>query len=312
MRNRIVRGTVIAIFASLGAAMLAAAPAGAQPRSDGTAAGDQVVLHGSLVVPEGETVGAAVIFDGPATVDGTVTKSLVVFNGDVEISGTVRNDVVVFNGHVVLHPGARVQGNLVTRQAATIEPGATVDGSEQRVATKFDFGDLGLASRYAWWLAYSVSTLILGLLLLVFAPGLDLALARAARERMGASVGFGALCFFLLPVVAVLLLVTLVGLPLGLFLLLGLGLVYTVGYVVAAHAIGRLVLRRSPSRYVVFLAGWGIVRAIGLIPFLGGTVWVIAAALGLGISLMASRGIRGEEAPVGSPPPMPTMPADPS
>lgn len=308
MRYRILRGTMVVFFASIGVAMLAAGPANAQPRSESTDR-DQVVLHGSLFVPDGQTVGAAVIFDGPATVDGTVTKSLVVFNGDVEISGTVRRDVVVFNGEVVLHSGAQVGGNLVTQNAATIEQGATVGGDEQRIATKFDFGDIGVVSRFAWWLAYSISTLILGLLLLVFAPGIDLPIARAARERTGASIGYGVLVFLLFPVVSVLLLVTVVGLPLGLFLLLGLGLIYSVGYVIGAHAIGRLILKESPSRFVAFLAGWGIARVVGLIPVLGGTAWAVVALFGLGVALVAARGARGEEAQVDTTaPPMPMMP----
>ena len=75
---------------------------------------------------------------------------------------------------------------------------------------------------------------MLGLLLLLFGPALDGAIIRAARERMGASIGFGAAVFFLLPIVAVVFLVVVVANPLGLFLLLALALLYTVGYVAGA------------------------------------------------------------------------------
>jgi hypothetical protein len=273
---------------------LAAGPASAQDAGPDDNDNDQVVLHGTLVVPEGETVGAAVIFDGPVTVDGTVEQSLVVFNGDVDISGTVNKDVVVFNGDVVVRSGASIGGNLVSRRAPTVEQGATVEGDQVRITGRLDIGEIGFASRFAWWLGYSISTLVLGLLLLLFGPGLDVAITRVARERMGAAIGFGALWFFLLPVAAVVLLVTVVGIPLGLFLLLALALIYTVGYVAGAHGVGRLVMKPPSSRYAAFLVGWLILRVIALIPVLGGLAWLLSAIFGLGLLAAAARRMSGE------------------
>ena len=179
------------------------------------------------------------VFHGPATIEGTVRESVVVFDGLAEISGTVDGDVVVFNGPVVVRSGATIGGDLVTVETPTVEPGATVRGEQRGVRGRFDWADIGFAGRFAWWVGYSVSTLLLGLLLLLLAPALDEAIARAARERTGAAIGLGAAAFFLLPIAAVLFLVIVVAIPLGLFLLLALALLYTVGYVAAAHALGR-------------------------------------------------------------------------
>ena len=106
------------------------------------------------MVAEGETVDAAVIFDGPARVEGTVSESVVVFNGDVEIIGSVRRDVVVFNGDVVVRAGAQIGGDLISQAAPEIEAGANVAGQQRSIAGVADWGDVGLASRFAWWLAY--------------------------------------------------------------------------------------------------------------------------------------------------------------
>ena len=79
-----------------------------------------------------------------------------------------------------------------------------------------------------------------------------------------------------------------VAIPLGLFTLLALGLLYTVGYVAGAHAIGRLLVKPPTSRFLAFLAGWGILRVLGLIP-----AWRSRVApgvdLGLGALWVASR-----------------------
>ncbi len=263
-------------------------PAAAQDNDD-LSTNDQIVLNGRLNVPEGETIDTAVIFNGPLTVDGTVRETVVVFNGDAVIAGSVGEDVVVFNGSVVVRSGARIGGDVITQQTPRVEQGATIGGSRQRITTKFDFEALGLASRMAWWVAYSVSTLILGLLLLLFAPALDRAIVDAVRNRTGASIGFGAGLFFLVPIAAVIFLLLIVSFPLGLFLLLALALLYTVGFVAGAHVLGRLILKPPSSRFVAFLIGWGILRVLALVPVLGGLLWLAAAVLGLGALAVAAR-----------------------
>lgn len=266
---------------------------------------EQVVLTGELLVPEGATVGTAVIFDGDATVDGTALGSVVAFNGDVEITGTVRDDVVAFNGRVIVRSGAEVGGDIASRHSAQIEDGATVGGEIRGISGRFDLEGLGWVARYVWWFGYTISTLILGLVLLLFLPGVDGPLADAFRRRMGASFGLGAAIFFLLPIAAVLLLVVVVAIPLGVFLLLALALLYTFGYVAGAHVLGRRLVKQPGSRYVAFLVGWLILRGIGLIPFLGGLVWVVATIAGLGALVIAARGSMSVPVPA---PPLPAAP----
>jgi hypothetical protein len=258
---------------------------GATPGDD-----DQVVLTGELLVPKGAAVGTAVILNGDATIDGTATESVVVFNGDVEITGTVGDDIVAFNGRVIVRSGAEVGGDIASRQDPRVEKGARVRGQIKGVSGRFDLEGLGWVARYVWWFGYTISTLILGLVLLMFLPGVDAPLADAFRRRMGASFGFGAAIFFLLPIAAVLLLVVVVAIPLGLFLLLALALLYTLGYVAGAHLVGRRLVNPPGSRFVAFLVGWLILRGIGLIPFLGGLVWVLASIAGLGALVIAARG----------------------
>ena len=300
-------GRSLGLGAALGLGFVMLGPA-AIAQEDAEDTEDQVVLTGGLVVPEGETVQTAVIFNGTATIDGTVAETLVVFNGRTEITGTVDEDVIVFNGAVAVRSGARVGGDIVSRQDPQIEDGATVEGSVDDLPTRWDFWDVTFVGRLAWWLAYSVSTLVLGLVLLILARGLDPASITSLRDRLGGTIGFGLLWLVLLPIVAVLLFVTIVGIPLGLFLLLSLALVYAIGYVVGALAIGRLVVKPPASRYLAFLAGWGAFRVLALVPFLGGLAWLLATVLGLGTLWVAARS-RSEALPVATlapPPPVPS------
>lgn len=292
MRYRF-RGSV-GLAAILGLSLVILAPAAVAQDEAGSDSDDHVILTGGLVVPEGETAKTAVVFNGDVLIGGTVSETLVVFNGRTEITGTVDEDVVVFNGSVVLRSGSRVGGDVVSRQAPQIEDGATVEGSIDDLQKRWDYWDITFVGRLGWWLAYTVSTLVLGLVLLMLARGLDPASIRALRDRLGATIGFGLLWFVLLPVVAILLLVTIVGIPLGLFLLFGLGLVYSIGYVVGGLALGRLVVKEPTSRYLAFLAGWGALRVIALVPFLGGIAWLVGTVLGLGTLWVAARASSGD------------------
>lgn len=298
---------LIRALAAAGVLLLSVAgPASAQDDGSGAGENDQVVLTGQLLIEADRTVDTAVIFNGRATVEGTVREDLFVMNGDTEISGTVNGDVVVFNGDVAVRSGAEIGGDLVTQSTPQVEDGATIRGSQTNIATKFDYDMGAFAGRFVWWLGYTVSVLILGLLLLAFAPHLDEAVVETIRARLGSSIGWGVALFFLLPIAAILLLVTVVGIPLGLFVMLALALIYTIGYAVATHGVGRLVMRSS-SRYVAFLIGLVILRALALIPVVGGLLWLLASVWGLGLLAVAIRAGRTPRAvtTAGAPPPMP-------
>ena len=275
-------GLVVVVVA--GIALVAPEAASADPR-------DQVVVSGSVVVGPRQTVGDVVILDGPVTILGRVRGDVVAVSGRVRIvGGQVSGDVTSIADPIVLGPGARVGGDLnYGDEKPVVSPAATVGGKTK----KFDVGDAfpfaGFGLTLLLWLAVSVSSLILGLVLLAFAPRAADAALVVARDATGAAIGWGALLVFGLPILAVIALVTLVGIPLGVGLLLALTPIYAVGYVTGAWLLGRLLLKRpTTSRYLAFLAGWGILRVVALIPILGGLGWLVATVFGLGTLIVAA------------------------
>lgn len=290
----------------LGGVLGVAPPAIAAPAGAGATPAKQVVLTGRVVVGAGETSGTVVIFDGPATVDGTVRGDVVVFNGAADISGHVTRNVVAFNGPVSVRSGAQLDGDLVTRARPTIESGATVRGDLQRV-NSIDVGtSVSFLARFVVWVAMTVSLLVLGVLLLLFAPRAAEAVAAGARERTGAAVGWGIGLFLILPIAALILLATLVGLPLGVGILLALGLLYSIGYVTSAYVLGRRILKPPSSRFGAFLVGWLVLRVIALVPVLGGLTWLAASIFGLGaLAVAARRANRAADLEAVAPPPPP-------
>jgi hypothetical protein len=279
------------------------AAAWAQDDDDEPGSGDQVVLTGRAEVGEGTTVADVVIFDGPAIIAGTVRESVVAFNGDVTVSGEVGDHVVAFNGRVTVESGASVGGDVRSRRAADIAEDADVQGVVGGIRwERYDWFE----GRWFLWGFMTVSTLVLGLLLVVLVPRLPDALAWVAGNRIGASIGWGLGAFIGLPILGVLALVTIVGIPLGIAILFGLWLIYLLGYLASAIIVGRRLIRPPKSRFLAFLVGWGILRLLALIPFFAGVVWFVATVFGLGALLVAAWRARSETPraePVPSPAP---------
>jgi hypothetical protein len=246
-----------------------------------------VVLSGRAHVPEGRQVGDLVVFHGSAVVDGTVDGSLTAFDAPTTISGRVNGDVVVFNGRVELRSGAVVTGDVVSQSAPVVASGATIGGTRRRVQTNTNWEGFGWAGRLAWWLAVSVLTLVVGLVLLWLVGAGAARILEAGRTAIGPSIGWGLLIFFGLPILAIIALVTVVGIPLGLVLLAALGLIYALGYSATAWILGRSILRGATAPILAFLVGWAILRVLALVPILGGLVWFAAVVLGLGALMVA-------------------------
>jgi cytoskeletal protein CcmA (bactofilin family) len=297
-----VRRLVLAAVVVPLALLVLAAPATASSSK----ADPQVVFTGQVVVPQGQTVGDVVIFNGPTTIDGTVRGSVTSFHGDVSISGTVTGSVTSFNGSVTLADTAHVGGDLSTRSRPSVAIGATIDGARKRIPVQQILGNAGWISSVAVWIAISVSTFVFGVLLLWFAPRAAEAVAVAGRERVGASIGWGVAFFLGIPIFAAIMLVTVVGIPFGIGTLLGLALIYSLGYTAASFWLGRLLVKLPANRFLAFLVGWVILRAASIVPFLGGLVWLAATVFGLGMLAVAAR--RAARPQAVAPPPMPAPP----
>jgi hypothetical protein len=244
----------------------------------GASNNDRIVVVGDVLVDRGQTAGDVLVADGDVTVRGTVDGDIVVADGDVTIRGKVTGDVVTLAGTAVLGRRAQVDGDVVyADKEPQVASGSKVGGEVKKV----DAGDVGLGVHIAFWGAVTVSTFVLGLLLLLLFPKAADAFARSLKTKTGMSALAGVLAFILLPLIGIGLVLTILGIPLGIGILLALLPLYGLAYTVAAFAIGRLILKKSP-RLVAFLAGLVILRGLGIVPFLGPVVGTIAMILGLG------------------------------
>jgi hypothetical protein len=248
-------------------------------------------------VRPGERTDSVVIFDGPAVIGGDVKGSVVALNGNVQVTGSVTDNVVAVKGRAVIEAGARVGGDVMSSRQPVVAPDATVEGDVRRENFANYFRALGWFLWFAWWLAVSVSVFVLGLLLLALAPRAAHAGMATARSRVGPAIGWGLAMTIGLPIVSLLLLFTLVGIPLGLIGLLSLALLYGLGYALAALVLGRRLIKEPAGLVVAFVVGLLILRVIDLIPVIGNLVTFAATVFGLGaLTVAAWRAARGSPA----------------
>ncbi|MBK9179021.1 MAG: hypothetical protein IPM45_05510 [Acidimicrobiales bacterium] len=279
----------LAALVVVGAVTAVGGPAWAQVGAPSSSDDDSiVVISGDVDLGADADVDSIVVIRGDVSVEGTVRGSVFVVRGDVVVRGTVEESVISLRGRVRLEEGASVGGDITSSRRAVIADGATVGGSVNRVDVTKWSSAFGWISLILLWIAVTVSTLLLGLLLLVALSRRGAAaLADAGRTSVGASIGLGLAVAVGLPVAGVLLLVTVVGLPLGIGVLLALGLVYALGYVIGAYFVGQVILKPATSPFLAFLVGWAILRAVELLPLFGGLVGAGAAVYGLGMAAVA-------------------------
>jgi hypothetical protein len=270
-------------------------------KSDRDNDGARVVITGRVDVGAREHTDTVVIFHGPAVIDGDVNGAVVAFDGNVLVRGHVDNDVVAVKGRATIENGATVGGDVVSSERPVVARGATIDGDIRRVNFRNYFRSLGWLLWLGWWLAVSVSVFVLGVLLLALAPRIFPPILDVARTRVGPVIGWGLAVAVGLPIVCVVAMVTLVGIPLGLVGLLSLALLYSLGYVVAALLLGRRLLPEPRNVYLAFFVGLLILRVAGVVPVLGGLVTAAATIYGVGaLSMAAWRAARAPSLP--SPP----------
>jgi cytoskeletal protein CcmA (bactofilin family) len=258
-----------------------------RPGADVELAEDQVMLSGTVAVPRGRAVGEVVVLSGRAIVAGVVAGDVVVLDGPVAISGQVSGSVVAVNGPIRLAATASIGGDVLGAQSVRLAPGALVRGEVRDDVVFTPRGALAALGALLGAVAIAVSALLLLLLLAVIAPRSLDRVATAAHTAPFASVGWGVLLSIALPAIAVAAAVSILGLPLGLSLLLALGLIALVGYALAVFAIGRLIVREPRGRVGALLAGWGTAAAVGLVPFLNVLVWAVGSMFGLGATVVA-------------------------
>jgi hypothetical protein len=264
-------------------------------------------------IEPGSTIDWVVLFGGDVDVRGRVRGPVVAFGGDVVVSGVVTEEVVAFGGDVRLEETARVGTRLAEDEpgvvafggAVTTAAGAQVRGGIERVRGDEIGRAIGLGVSdtvtapfralfsFTGWLVLTLVLVVLGLVAAALLPHQLAAVQRHLTLRPWGSLGWGALTFFVLvPLAIVVLVISIV----GILLLIPLAVVLPLAYFFAATAAvalvaDRLVAGRVADRNRLLLAvtlGITGLMAITWIPVVGALVAGLATVMGTGAAVLAA------------------------
>jgi anti-sigma factor RsiW/cytoskeletal protein CcmA (bactofilin family) len=232
-------------------------------------------------------------------VDGRVGIDFRGFGSIVSVSGAVEGDVEAHAGTMTVQPTARVGGNVTGHVDSdgdlSIAPGAVVGGNvdEQIVEREHRRNRYGRAGYYFGQVVRVGAMFLVGLLLFWVFPVLrDVSLPNVLAVLRSGAIGLAAAVT--LPVAAVLVCITIVGIPIGIltFVLGAIGLYLS--KIVISQIIGRALFRGPqgpPHHAMTLITGLAIVILVINLPAIGGIANFILTLVGFGIivSLLFAR-----------------------
>jgi MFS family permease len=196
----------------------------------------------------------------------------------------VRGNVVCLGGVIVRGSGAQVFGNITEINSSNISTAINSAINNEWEGWSWIFAIISVC--------FFLAIFVFALLLVLLIPRPVIIVAAVIDGRKGKSLLWGFLGILLVAPLAVLLAVSIIGIPLIPleFTLIILALV--VGFIAAGSLLGKFVLidilkRREPGLVKATLFGLFLLWLIGWIPYIGWVFKTIVAIIGLGGVLLA-------------------------
>lgn len=278
--------------------------AGGVIQIDGRVLHSATTAGGSVALGKTGTVGDDFLAaGGDIRIGGHVEREVMAGTGSFLISGTIGSHVRVSADRISVLEGAQLLGDLHARVAdrrnVDITPG-TVRGTVEIIADTAGHRTTILGySPFRFWfkLLFALSLVVTAFALIFLLPARVGEAAAMMTDDAGLTLLWGIAGFFLIPIVAIVLCVTLIGLPLGFFaLFLYLWFLYLSQLSLPVLAGRWIKTGEAPRRWAMF---WPVaiallvMQALTMVPYLGVVIEIAAAFVGLGVLMrLVGRRIR--------------------
>ena len=256
--------------------------------------GEVAIAAGTIAIAKDARIdGKVSLAGGNVEIAGTLERGGRIFADRIVISGQVSGGLRIVARRIEITASAKIEGpiHFTSRRAPVIAPGAQVEGpvtampsrAPEKTAEVRRTGEWAVPVFYAGlWAA--------GILLLLVFPGFTIAAQDRVRAAPWQSLALGTALVFALPVVALLLIVTVVGIPVAFALIALYAVLLLAGFLTAlffvAERIGRLLRGgRSPGtgwRVGLLLAALVLLALVARLPMAGGLVALLVLLFGVG------------------------------
>jgi hypothetical protein len=250
---------------------------------------------GDITLPAGEHADAVIVINGTATILGEA-NTVVAIDGAANLLGARAESIVAVRSPIEIGADTVVQGDVMTLDSLVHRTGnAEVSGEVKDLAASFiAVGAVLAPALLLLWIGFGLATIVAGLLLAGLATHQVRDAEALISREPGQTLVSGIVGLFAIPIVAIVLIVTVIGAPLGVGILLMLfPLIAFVGYLVAGIWIGEWVLhqtsrdREGERPYLAATVGVLILEVVAIVPVLT-VVVAIASLFGFGAVLLLS------------------------
>lgn len=290
----IVAGTVTDHIRAVGGTIRVSGKVG----KDVSAAGGTVTFLRTSAVEGNILVGC-----GSLEVTGTIGKEARIASNDADLSGSIGGNVNFAGDYLTVRQGANIGGSVMARvrekERVQIADGTVHGNVDVSLAEMQHVARILGYSPWRFWvkITWAVGLLLMGLLLVFLFPKLIKGIGSMITQRPGESLLWGFLGLIVIPILSVLLLVTVIGMPIGLLLLtLFLWTLYLSQLSLGVVLGNRLFALGEKTGWILFwriTVGVIIIQALTFIPYVRFLVNLASAIFGLGaILLMMKAGMR--------------------
>lgn len=273
----------------------------------GTIGRNASIAANTLVVSSDAAIGQSLgLAASAATIDGFVSGSLSGYVLGISVNGQVKGsaDLHLPTEDLTIGPEAVISGGL--RYSARSEltlPEGQIGGVIERLPQRSALEIIGI-SPTAFRVLYLVGLLIVGLLIMFLFPQGTKHILTAMQHRPFVKLSWGIVVLLAVPVVAVILTLSVIGLPLAILLLGVYGVFIYLSPAFIGLAIGQwlwqqFLPRQRPLPVLPTIIGVVLFFALTAIPLFGGWIWLLGILWFLGsVAARKLQSIKEHELPV--------------
>ncbi len=298
-----VTGGEVDVTGSIGHNLFAA---GGDLSVEGEVEGDVHAAGGKLRVQRGAEVrGDATLAGGTIDVEGNVGGDLQAYGESIYVNSIIGGDLRLAGEDIRIGPDTRVLGRLEYKSGSqfVMDPKAEVAQGVQKLDANDHhwFRKGGHRSSRGGRTMFSIGVLVLGTLLILGLPAFTREAASAIRREWWQSAGVGCVMLIGVPLAAVILMITIIGIPLALMMVFGYMVLLMLGYVIAAIFVGDFALERLGGdrvksvgwRVLFLLLALVLLSIVRQMPLIGGLAVALLFVAGIGAFTMRTwRGFR--------------------
>lgn len=250
--------------------------------------------------------GRQLLVSDSLTLNGHIEGDVYARAHRVTLGGTIVGDIKLYGDDIVIRPGTTVIGDLVyvtTNQSIVLDANSHVSGTllhlEEPVISMM-ISPKWIALLQLFWFS---AALLVGIPFILLFPNLTGQSVRHLRLAMWKCGLIGIASMFGLPLMIMVAMITVIGIPFGLVLGAAYGLLIYLGKFSAALAMGTALLGRRgqislSGALLSLVCGLFLFYSMALLPYVGASLQTAATAFGAGsliLTMATSRGRIKEE-----------------